>query len=223
MTEERIGCGVLHDGATLRSAEEVTTVVDRRRTTTEWTFGAFGMPIRVEVFTKGLRQGEPASYVTTYAMNGTTGLVTHVVYPGGNRTDYTYPRRSTSPRCATGRRTPGQPALGHRAQLALWGVQPADPVHRPPRARHDLHARREWEHHPGEPPYGDQPREPGDRGDLHVRRPRADHGGDRRGLPERRLHLLHERPADGLPPVDRAGPPPGLASRRRSSTTSTAT
>ena len=68
------------------------------RTTTEWTFGAFEMPSRVEVYTKGLRQGEPASYVTTYAINGTTGLVATSPTPVATGRTTATPRRSTSRR-----------------------------------------------------------------------------------------------------------------------------
>jgi YD repeat-containing protein len=44
----------------------------------------------VEVYTRGLRQGEPASYVTTYNVDPTSRMITSVIYPRGNRTDYTY-------------------------------------------------------------------------------------------------------------------------------------
>ncbi len=76
--------------ASLMGSDTKTTVVDRSGNTTEWTFSTFGVPIKEEVFTKGLRQGEPNSYVTTMGVDQTTGLVTHVSAPAGNRTDYQY-------------------------------------------------------------------------------------------------------------------------------------
>jgi len=65
-------------------------VLDPSGNTFAWTFNGFGMPLKKEVFTKGLRQGEPTSYVTTYSINATTGLVDAIVHPRGNRMDYTY-------------------------------------------------------------------------------------------------------------------------------------
>ena len=67
-----------------------TTVVDRSGNTSVWTFGLHAMPIRVQVNTKGLRTGEPASFVTQYSINASSGMVDYVVYPRGNRVDYTY-------------------------------------------------------------------------------------------------------------------------------------
>ncbi len=67
-----------------------TTVVDRAGNTTRWTFGSFAVPTEKKVYTKGLRTGEPTDFTTTYTVNATTGMTTAVVYPRGNRTDYTY-------------------------------------------------------------------------------------------------------------------------------------
>ena len=61
----------------LMGSDTKTTVVDRSGNTTEWTFSTFGVPIKEEVFTKGLRQGEPTSYVTTIGVDQTTGLIRH--------------------------------------------------------------------------------------------------------------------------------------------------
>ena len=66
-----------------------TTVVDRSGNTTKWTFDPQGMVTKQEVLTKGLRVGEPPSFVTTYSV-GANGLVDYKVHPRGNRTDFTY-------------------------------------------------------------------------------------------------------------------------------------
>jgi len=64
-------------------------VTDRSGNVTEWTFGTAALPTRIEVFTRGLRPSEPASYVMTQVVTA-AGLPQHRVYPRGNRDDFTY-------------------------------------------------------------------------------------------------------------------------------------
>ena len=90
VTGETIGDGTYAMSYAVPATNLVTTVTDPSGTTFAWTFDPSGMPLKKEVFTRGLRQNEPASYVTTYAINATTKLVDHVVLPRGNRIDYTY-------------------------------------------------------------------------------------------------------------------------------------
>ena len=71
-------------------ANSRTTVVDRAENTTRWTFDANAVVTERRVYTKGLRTGEPTDFTTTYTVNSSTGMITAVVYPRGNRTDYTY-------------------------------------------------------------------------------------------------------------------------------------
>ncbi len=88
---ETIGDGSYAMGyAALGGADTKTTVLDRSGNTAELTYSSFGVPIKQEVFTKGLRQGEPTSYVTTFGVDQTSGLITHVSYPAGNRSDFQY-------------------------------------------------------------------------------------------------------------------------------------
>jgi YD repeat-containing protein len=65
------------------------TVVDRGGDTTVWSFDANAMVTKHERFTKGLRSGEPTSFVTNYSI-GSNGYPAYMVVPSGSRIDYTY-------------------------------------------------------------------------------------------------------------------------------------
>ncbi len=54
-----------------------------------YTFNAQGLPAKKEVFTRGLRSGEPVSYVTTYTYNWHTELL-QTTYPDGSSVVNTY-------------------------------------------------------------------------------------------------------------------------------------
>jgi len=69
--------------------QQMTQVTDRSGNVTEWTFGTAAMPTKIEVFTRGLRAGEPTSYVFTQVVTS-AGLPQQRVYPRGNRDDYIY-------------------------------------------------------------------------------------------------------------------------------------
>ncbi len=67
----------------------VTTVTDQSGNVVKWTFGMYAVPTKIEELTKGLRLGEPTSYITTYTI-GANGLPVTKVLPKGNRVDMTY-------------------------------------------------------------------------------------------------------------------------------------
>ncbi len=67
-----------------------TTFVDHAGNTTRWTFDANAMVTETKIYTKGLRTGEPTAFTTAYTIDSVSGFVKAVVYPRGNRTDYTY-------------------------------------------------------------------------------------------------------------------------------------
>src|SRR3989338_5851742 len=67
----------------------VTTITDPKGNITKWTYDPEGDPLKKEVFAKGLRASDPASYVTTYSYNNHMQLL-QVTYPNGNRVKYTY-------------------------------------------------------------------------------------------------------------------------------------
>ena len=88
VSEETIAQGSY--ALTYDSTSQITTVLDRSGTTTKYTSDAYGTITRKEVLTKGLRPGEPASFITTHEVDPATKLVTATVWPKGNRTEYVY-------------------------------------------------------------------------------------------------------------------------------------
>lgn len=87
VVEERLGPGTYT--MSYNAGTGKVTVDDRSGNTTEYVFDTYGMLTSTEVFTKGLRSGEPTSYTTTY-INGTNRLTEAIVYPRGNRVDLQY-------------------------------------------------------------------------------------------------------------------------------------
>ncbi|MCA9316687.1 MAG: hypothetical protein KDB73_14475 [Planctomycetes bacterium] len=84
---ERIGPGTF--SMSYDDTSGTVTVVDRSNNTTEYVFDADAILVSTEVFTKGLRSGEPSSYLTEYTP-GSSGLIETIVYPRGNRVDLSY-------------------------------------------------------------------------------------------------------------------------------------
>ncbi len=74
-----------------------TTVTDRNTNVVRYDFNASGNVARKEEFTRGLRVGDPPSFVTIYSYNSQT-LMTSVKYPRGNGIKYTYDENNPSPR-----------------------------------------------------------------------------------------------------------------------------
>lgn len=72
-----------------------TTVTDRNGYVTTYTFDSAGNLLSKELFTDGLRSGEPASYLTTYTYNANSSL-TSVTFPLGNGIKYTYDENNSS-------------------------------------------------------------------------------------------------------------------------------
>lgn len=92
LTQQTYGDPLESGGITNVSYEELanqTTVIDRKGFKTIWTFNPDSQPIRKEVFTHGIRPGDPASYVTTYEYNADLEQ-TKITYPNGNVTDFGY-------------------------------------------------------------------------------------------------------------------------------------
>lgn len=73
-----------------------TRVKDRSGNITISDFNCQGNPLRVEEFTRGVRAGDPESFVTRYRYN-TDGLVTEIIYPEGDRIALEYERHDTLP------------------------------------------------------------------------------------------------------------------------------
>ena len=88
VTKETVGPGSWDISYDLPNSQ--TTVVDPSGNTTRWTFDSEGYPTNKEQFTKGLRPGEPTSYNTSYVIGPVSNLVEAVVYPRGNRVEYTF-------------------------------------------------------------------------------------------------------------------------------------
>ncbi len=65
------------------------TVTDRKGYDTLTTYNSSGNPIREELFTLGLRVGDPNSYVTQREFNDDLEI-TKVIFPAGNSIEYTY-------------------------------------------------------------------------------------------------------------------------------------
>ncbi len=87
ITGEALGAGSY--SISYNGTNSTRTVVDRSSNTTTWTFDQNALVTKMERFTKGLRTGEPTSYVTNYTI-GSNGFVDHVVLPAGNRNDFQY-------------------------------------------------------------------------------------------------------------------------------------
>ena len=67
----------------------ITTLKDRRGNRTQYSFDASGHMIEEQVYTRGLRPGDPASFRTTHVYNA-EGLLTLTTYPRGNSVEYEY-------------------------------------------------------------------------------------------------------------------------------------
>ncbi len=66
-----------------------TTVTDRQGFVTTYTFNTSGNVTRKEEFTKSIRPGDPASFITNYTYNNDM-MMTSVTYPKGNGVKYVY-------------------------------------------------------------------------------------------------------------------------------------
>ena len=87
VSQERVGPGTYDISYDIPNRK--TTIVDRSGSTEEITFDTIGLMSKREEFTKGLRAGEPASFITTYTATA-SGRVASVVRPNGNRVEMTY-------------------------------------------------------------------------------------------------------------------------------------
>ncbi len=74
-----------------------TTVTDRRGMVTTYNFDGNAALLSKEVFTQGIRTGDPASYITSYTYNSERQLET-VTYPEGNGVKYVYDITNTDRR-----------------------------------------------------------------------------------------------------------------------------
>ncbi|MCD4779909.1 MAG: hypothetical protein K8S27_05085, partial [Candidatus Omnitrophica bacterium] len=79
------------------SVANQNTFTDKEGNVTRFLLNADGMVTSQEQFTKGLRAGEPASYVTTVIYN-TNNLPLWMTYPEGNGVKYIYDSSNTDAR-----------------------------------------------------------------------------------------------------------------------------
>ena len=88
VTKETVGPGSWTMSYDLPNSK--TTAVDPSGNTTIWTFDSAGYVVQKEQLTKGLRSGEPTSYVTSYELGASSNMIEAVVYPRGNRVESVY-------------------------------------------------------------------------------------------------------------------------------------
>jgi RHS repeat-associated protein len=93
VNQQSLGTGSL----TFNYGLNQTTLTDREGNVTLYTFNTLGNPLKIETFTKGLRVGEPASYVTQNTFNKDM-MLTSTTYPKGNGVKYIYDENNADTR-----------------------------------------------------------------------------------------------------------------------------
>ncbi len=93
VTQQTLGSGMY----AFTYGVNTTTVTDRKGTVTKYTFNAAGNPLTTEVFTRGLRSGDPPSFITIKTYDSFSNLLT-VQYPKGNGVKFTYDSANTNVR-----------------------------------------------------------------------------------------------------------------------------